>query len=60
MRFDRELDSKMDSKPAREPLFLKGSFTVHFAVHLMAISNITRTDSRKERRLWLQHWAYRR
>jgi len=40
MRFDREMDSKVDSKPAPESS-PKASTTVHFAVHLMATSNIT-------------------
>jgi hypothetical protein len=41
MRFDRE----MDSKPARESSLPKGRLAVHFAVHLMAVSNITRLDT---------------
>ena len=40
MRFDRE----MDSKPARQSS-LPSRRSVHFAVHLMAISNITRLDT---------------
>ena len=41
MRFDREMDSKLDSKPAQQPVLPKGRPT---AVHLMAISNIARLD----------------
>ena len=44
MRFDREMDSKLDSKLARESS-LPIRRTVHFPVHLMAISNITRLDA---------------
>lgn len=45
MRFDREMDSKLDSKHLRDFLLPKDTLTVHFAVHPMAFSNITRLDS---------------
>ena len=45
MRFGREMDSKLDSKPVWESSLLIGRLTVNFAVHLMATSNITRLDA---------------
>ena len=48
MRFDREMDSKVDSKPTWDPSVPRNPFTVHFTVHLMANSNITRWGPWKE------------
>lgn len=57
MRFDREMDSKLHSKPARESSIPRGRRTVQFAVHLMTISNITRLDiaevTQRPDRVWM-------
>jgi hypothetical protein len=41
MRFDREMDSKVDSKRAGEFWFQTGMLAVHFTVHPTAVTNIS-------------------
>jgi len=41
MRFDREMDSKVDSKPAWEFRFPAGVLAVPFTVHSTAVTNIS-------------------
>jgi hypothetical protein len=41
MRFDREMDSKVDSKRAGEFWFPTSMLAVHFTVHPTAVTNIS-------------------